>query len=147
MHRLRKAAIVGILAGSLARASAPPTPDTGVEKPVPTVLVGQIHIIGNTATPPRAILDHLGFAPGFPATAADLRRAERRLAKLGIFRVDRHRGIQPTVTFFIDLEGTDVAKEVKDVIVIVEERPGNDLVYRFERLVADGLRWLAEFQR
>lgn len=144
MHHLRLATVGALLAGALARASAPPPPETTAEKPVPTVLIGQIFVIGNTATPQQVILDTLDLYSGGRDAHADLRRAERRLEKLRIFQVDRRKGIRPTVTFIPNTDGTT---NILDLLVQIEERPGNELVYRFERLVEDGLRWLGGFQR
>lgn len=136
MHHLRAAALFGIAAHALVFASAPPTPETAAEKPVPTFLVGQIFVIGNTATPERVILDHLELYSGGRASAADLRSAERRLEKLRIFQVNRRKGIRPTVVWIIDLEDQrdaavktrQVGPLVRDILVDIKERPGNDLV-------------------
>ena len=81
--------------------------------------VGQIFIIGNTATRDSIILEQLPLFPGHEFTLADLRTAERNLARLKIFMADP----PPRVRIMDqDNQGDSPFKEIR---VDVTERPGN----------------------
>jgi hypothetical protein len=79
--------------------------------------VGQIFIIGNTATPDSVILRQVPLYPGRILTRADLRSAERNLARLKIFKADP----APRVRI-IDREGDSTYKDIR---VDVSERDIN----------------------
>jgi hypothetical protein len=89
--------------------------------------VGQIFIAGNERTRPSAILRELPLFPGQVLDPANLRRAEKNLARTGRFEVDPCRGVRPTVTV-LDPDG---ASAYKDILVTVEERgsPGRAVRY------------------
>ena len=81
--------------------------------------VGQIFIIGNTATRDSIILEQLPLFPGHEFTLADLRTAERNLARLRIFEPDL-----PPRVMILD-HGWQDDSPYKDIGVYVTERPGN----------------------
>jgi polysaccharide export outer membrane protein len=94
--------------------AAPPSPS---EKDT-VVRVGQIFILGNTRTADEVILRELPLYPGAILNHTDVRTAERNLAKLGRFVINREKGIRPTVTV-IDPDGESV---FKDIVIRVEEK-------------------------
>jgi outer membrane protein assembly factor BamA len=79
--------------------------------------VGQIFIAGNEITRHHVILKCLPFYPGWPLTYYDIRKAEKNLEKLGIFKIDPRKGIRPRITV-IDASGEN---PFKDILVEVEE--------------------------
>lgn len=84
------------------------------KKPEP--LIGSVFIVGNTITKNRVILDALDLYPGAKLQLAKLPVAERKLADLGLFKVDPKKGIRPTVAVL------DTPGQFKDILVKVEER-------------------------
>ncbi|MGH7169923.1 MAG: POTRA domain-containing protein [Gemmataceae bacterium] len=86
------------------------TPDQGAVRIArdaqPRWRVGQLFIVGNEEIPDSIIQEQCAFFPGTPVTIADLREAEKNLARLGFFVIDRKRGIRPTVKF-LDREDND----------------------------------------
>ncbi len=94
-------------------------PDEKVPKPriVPQRRIGQIFIVGNERTRQNVILDAIRLSPGEVLRDADLRQAEQKLAKLGIFRNDPVKRIRPTISVI----QPDDESEYKDLLVIVEE--------------------------
>src|SRR4051812_1376701 len=89
--------LVGLMiACSIHPAAASPSDPTPGSKSVvgelalpeaaPPARVGQIFIVGSRRTSQKVISDQLGFYPGQVLTPADLARAERNLARLGIFQ-------------------------------------------------------------
>lgn len=80
--------------------------------------VGQIFIIGNTVTRDSIILAQLPLFPTAEFTLADLRTAERNLARLKIFEAD------PPPRVIID-GGFQDDSPYKDIGIYVTERPGN----------------------
>jgi outer membrane protein assembly factor BamA len=64
----------------------------------PPMTVGQIMVVGNETIPQGRIVDVLALYPGAKARLADLRAAERRLARLGLFEVDWKKGIYSKVS-------------------------------------------------
>jgi hypothetical protein len=81
--------------------------------------VGQIFIVGNTVTRDSIILEQLPLFPGAVFTLADLRTAERNLARLKIFKAD-----PPPRVRIIDQDNPGDST-IKDIRVDVTERPGN----------------------
>jgi hypothetical protein len=79
--------------------------------------VGQVLIVGNTRTPDTVILKAVPLFPGQVLSYADLRAAERKLARLNRFKVDAKSGAGPTVSV-LD-RGTD--EEYRDILIRVEE--------------------------
>src|SRR5262249_49590239 len=77
--------------------------------------VGQLVIVGNDVTPDRVILEAVEIYPGQLLQAADLRRAEDALAKLGLFVVDAEKGVRPTVTALDEENG------YRDILITVKE--------------------------
>src|SRR5207245_2799706 len=78
--------------------------------------VGEILISGNQVTKERVIRRQIPPEPGQILSFPDLRLAERNLAGLGIFVVDRQTGVHPTVT--ADPESPN---EFKNILVHVKE--------------------------
>jgi hypothetical protein len=85
----------------------------------PCKRVGQIFILGNINVPDSIILEQCPLFPGGEYSRAVLRKAEQNLAKLGLFVVDRKRGIRPSVK---PLKRDDDNVFV-DIAVTVQERP------------------------
>lgn len=81
----------------------------------PTTRIGRIFIIGNEVTRDTVIRQALGFESGQILQHAQLRIAERELARLKLFRVDAESGVRPTVTVL------DADAEIKDILVQVQE--------------------------
>ena len=83
----------------------------------PTKLkVGEVIIVGNTVTRDRVIRQALaGINPGTILRPRQLRIAERKLAGMGIFKVDPARKIRPTVQVL------QTPGPFKDILVRVEE--------------------------
>ncbi len=77
--------------------------------------VGEIIIIGNTISQDRVIREALGFYPGQVLDRSKLQIAEKKLANLGIFKVDPVMKIRPTVQ---ELKSPG---PYKDLLVKVEE--------------------------
>ena len=99
----------------------PQRPQVDCEMPAHPMLVGEIIIVGNTATPNDLILSRLPFATGQILNYPTLRMAEDNLSRLDIFHCDPEgTGIRPTVTV-LDPDGPAV---VKDILVEVQERCG-----------------------
>jgi hypothetical protein len=80
--------------------------------------VGQVFVVGNTETPAYLIGFLLPFRPGDTVSGGSLRLAQSRLRRLGLWA-------RPTVMAFdsIDMAGW------KDVVVQIEERPWNWLLF------------------
>jgi len=81
--------------------------------------VGQIFVIGNTRTRMSVILRQFGLFLGQVLDYSEIRRAERNLARLNIFRCSPDGAVRPTITVVDGPEGPD--SEFKDVIIKVEE--------------------------
>jgi hypothetical protein len=110
---------------TMARADRPipkPNRNTAVKRevPAPPRRVGGIIINGNETIPQDVILRELPLYTGALLTLADVRTAERNLARLGLFEVDRAKGVRPRVEI-VDPNGTD--SPYKDICVTVKERP------------------------
>jgi hypothetical protein len=111
-------------------------PDT-----IPRWRVGQIFIIGNEEMPDSVLLEQCPLFPGQLAAIADLREAEENLAGLGLFVIDRKRGIRPRAKF-LDREEDD--QVFHDVRIEVKEKPNARQILAFcesIRLVADWQTW------
>ena len=63
-----------------------------------TFQVGQIFITGHEDAISSLILDRLGLSPGQQVTWRELRQAEQRLGRLGVFVNDAASGVQPQIT-------------------------------------------------
>jgi outer membrane protein assembly factor BamA len=90
---------------------------------IQTAKVGNVIIVGNERTRDEVIRKALPFYPGQLLRYPDLRTAERNLEKLGIFLVDKGKGIRPTVTV-LESDG-----EFKDILVQVQEMPTGSLLF------------------
>jgi len=100
--------------------------------------VGQIFIIGNTLTRDSIILREVPLSPGEKFTLADLRSAERNLARLKVFKADP----PPRVTI---IEGgfNDNDSTFKDIRVDVSERDGNVYFWPMEETLEFAATWVA----
>jgi outer membrane protein assembly complex protein YaeT len=83
----------------------------------PPVTVGRVIIIGNTVTRDEVIRREAGIYPGQVLRFPELRLAELRLSRLGIFEANPEKGSRPTVTA-IPSEGNP---EVQDILIQVKE--------------------------
>jgi hypothetical protein len=108
----------------------PPTPEPGWQMKIQPqqaavkVLprpgkVGEIKVLGNDKTPFQKILGELALYPGQDFDAKDLQAAEKRLAATGLFIVDPTKGIRPTVTPVIAIDG---ATDFMDLLIQVQEK-------------------------
>jgi outer membrane protein insertion porin family len=103
-------------------------PEPGISRVVyeveekPLAKVGQIIIQGNDRTKDEVIRKAIVLYPGQTFNYADVKLAERNLEKLGIFEVNKEKGIRPTVTV---LESDN---EFKDIQVQVQETPTGSLM-------------------
>lgn len=88
-------------------------PTTVKVAPVRSLRVGQIWIVGNERTKMNVILREVDLYPGWPINYQVIRRAEKKLAKLGIFK-------NPTTIEVLD-GPLGPASEYKDIIIHVEE--------------------------
>ena len=79
--------------------------------------VGEVIIIGNTITQDRVIREVVTFLPGQILRYREIRRVERKLAELGLFKVDPKTGIRPTVQVL------NSPGPFKDILIKVEEMP------------------------
>jgi outer membrane protein insertion porin family len=91
-----------------------------VEKP--PAKVGQIIIVGNERTKDHVIRKVISLEPGQPLRYPELKLAERNLERLGIFQVDKEKGICPTLTVL------ESDSEFKDILVQVQEAPTGSLI-------------------
>jgi outer membrane protein insertion porin family len=85
--------------------------------------VGRIIIHGNTQTRDRIILRQLEMSPGQVLNYPQVKAAEGKLRKLGLFD-------EATV----EVRPNDSGREFKDVVVEVQERPWNWLLFGIEDL-------------
>src|SRR5262245_40171445 len=92
-----------------------------VEKP--PAKIGKIIIKGNEWTQDKVILKIIGLKPGQPLLYPEVKLAERNLDRLGIFQVDKEKGIRPTVTIL------ESDSEFKDILVQVQEAPTGSLKF------------------
>ena len=79
--------------------------------------VGQIFVIGNDRTSQSVILEQVRFFPGQELTTSAVRRAERNLRRLRIFK-DRD-GVRPTVRSLVNPNDPD--NVYKDILITVVE--------------------------
>jgi outer membrane protein assembly factor BamA len=85
-------------------------------KPKPITYVGEVIIVGNTLTQDRVIRQALtDICPGQVLRPRQLRIAERKLAGMGLFKVDPAQKIRPTVQIL------QTPSPFKDILVRVEE--------------------------
>lgn len=82
--------------------------------------VGQVFIVGNVTVPDTIVLEQCPLFPGQTGTLADLRQAEKNLARLGLFVTDRKRGMKPTVKR-LDRENSSLG--FQDIMIEVKEKP------------------------
>src|SRR5262249_33111625 len=87
----------------------------------PPAKIGQIIIKGNERTQDKVILKTISLKPGQPLLYPELKLAERNLERLGIFQVDKDKGIRPTVTIL------ESDSDCKDILVQVQEVPTGSL--------------------
>lgn len=106
-----------------------------------TYRVDRILILGNRVTPQAVILAPLPFQEGSRISRLDLRTAERRLERLGIFAIDPHRGWRPSVTHFEPRAGGLV-----DVLIDIQEKDCLiTTMWQVELEIRVWLRWLGDF--
>jgi hypothetical protein len=79
--------------------------------------VGRIVIVGNTCTRHDLIMSQIPVYPGQILNESDLQKAERNLARLGIFKHTPDGSVRPKVTIL----NPDTDGEYKDILVTVEE--------------------------
>lgn len=80
--------------------------------------IGEIHVTGNKRISSESILAHIPLTPGQIVSPADLDKAEKTLAKLGLFVVDDATGDRPTIAAIL-------SREVRwriDLLVTVKEK-------------------------
>jgi hypothetical protein len=109
------------LAPAAAQAAAPPSKDTAPAR------VGQIIIVGNEYTRQDVILRQVPLYPGQVLTEADLRQAERNLARLNLFERSPDGSVRPTVQV-VD-NPANPKGEYKDVLINVKEAPTGSLMF------------------
>jgi RNA polymerase sigma factor (sigma-70 family) len=80
--------------------------------------IGDVKIVGNSKIPVRLILDAVPLVPGAVLRDTDVRRAERNLARLGLFEMNAAKNIRPTVTVLETNDGSGF----KDIVVRVKEK-------------------------
>jgi outer membrane protein assembly factor BamA len=78
----------------------------------PPLRVGQVIIVGNTKTRDSVILEYVQLFPGQILSLPDLRAAERRLARSGLFEV------RPTVR----VVGPEDPGPFRDILIRVKEK-------------------------
>jgi hypothetical protein len=120
-------AIVGILIA--AACLAPLTVSAAAPPGKGRVLgqVGQIFIVGNSRTREDVILEQVALYTGQAVTASDLKRAEKKLARLGIFATFPNAGVRPTVKA---LENPlDPDNPIKDILISVQETNTSSLTF------------------
>jgi hypothetical protein len=79
--------------------------------------VGEVFIVGNTATRDAVIRQAVPLIPGQVLREEDIQKAEKNLIELDCFAVDLDRGVRPTVTVL------DSPSEFHDILILVEELP------------------------
>ena len=85
--------------------------------------VGGIYIVGNDRTRMNVIQRQFGLFPGQVIDYSEICRAERRLARLNIFKTSPDGAVRPTITVVDGPGGPD--DEYKDVIIkVVEDDTG-----------------------
>jgi outer membrane protein assembly factor BamA len=111
-------AVLGwFLAPSVVEAAAPPV--SGDTKSAKTARVGQIFIVGNERTMQSVITREVPLYPGQVLNYPDLKRAERNLARLKLFRTSADGGVGPKVTV-VD-NPADPDDPYKDILINVQE--------------------------
>jgi len=106
--------------------------------PEQTMTVGGIIIVGNETIPHDRILDAIEVYSATQIRMADLRAAERRLARMGLFVVDSEKGVCPRVA----PRGYKKGDEFADIMVTVKERPF--ALWRMK--LADFVHWLGPWR-
>jgi hypothetical protein len=109
------------LAPATASAAAPPS-----TRSLPS-RVGQIFIVGNSRTLQSIILEQVELYPGQVLTYPDLKRAEKNLARLGIFENSAKTGVHPTVTALDNQPDRD--NPYKDILISVKEANTGSLMF------------------
>ena len=84
----------------------------------------EIHIVGNTDTPRRAIVSMLDIEPGAKIELGKLQAAEKRLRECPTIQTNLKKGIVPTVELEPNKES-----QYWDVIIRVTDTPGSWLGY------------------
>jgi hypothetical protein len=102
-----------------------PSPDSGTrsqpeaiqnKRILPEGHVGAICVVGNEVTPDSIILDQLELYPGVRYLRKDLRNAQRKLARLGLF-----------TTAYVRAQAELPDKPFKTIVVLMQERPDANL--------------------
>lgn len=110
----RRVLPIGVLLAVLAAGLSIP-PAGASEKPL--ARIGQILLMGNERVSDESIFAHVPLYPGQLLSYTELRKAEKTLAKLGLFVVDPASGVRPTIAV---LERED--SEFKDILITVKEK-------------------------
>jgi outer membrane protein insertion porin family len=110
-----KVRIVGLVTVWFAMACSPvAVAQSAAEEQQPRI--GRVIIVGNAVTRDEFIRQAVNLYPGQVLQLPELREAERRLAKLGIFEADTKKGGPPTVAAI----ATD-DPNLRDILVQVKE--------------------------
>src|SRR5262245_22220665 len=96
---------------------------------------GRIIIEGNTDTPDRVILDRTAFRPGKRIGFGEACAARESLRACGVFKSNPWRGEGPTV----QLLRNELDDTYLDVLVRIEERPGNWIAFGLAELLESGV--------
>lgn len=117
----------------LAVALIPFSPASAVGKEERCSRVGTIFILGNTITLDSAILRHVPLKPGDKFTDADLRKVQRNLARLRIFKDD-----PPPIVCVLDRDDEEV---FKDICIEVCERDCNAYFWAVQESLTFANAW------
>lgn len=93
----------------------------------PPARVGYIYVVGNTRTRMDKILNQIPLFPGQVLSYPEVRRAERNLARLNIFKSTPDGSVRPTITVLDN--PFDPNSEYKDLLVTVEEDNTGSLMF------------------
>lgn len=97
--------------------------------PGPRVSIGKVRVRGNTRTQDLVILDRVTLEPGDLYSAAEVELSRQRLARLGLFS-----------SVSVELFDDDPGARVRDLLVVVKERPQFALEVGAGASVEDGPR-------
>lgn len=120
-----------ILAAVAALVFAGPAFSKGSER------VGRIIVEGNVNTPDGVILKVLNLYPGQKLEREEVKRAERALQDLGLFREDPTHGVYTTVTVL----PSELDSEFKDIVVHVNERSWTWIVFDTQDWIRSQVFW------
>jgi hypothetical protein len=89
--------------------------------------VGQICIVGNAHTPDNVIRRQVALYPGAVFTSAELKKAEKNLARLPIFKINADGKAQVTVSVINNPRDPD--NPYKDILIRVKESRAAQLLF------------------